>query len=103
MAYEKNVNFTPGILSGYQKYEGLAGLWNEFNEFYTSVASKLVSKIKTKSWTQNNQIQCSCNPQRSQKLKIIKSIDSSKSSDIYDIYVTKIPENTLSCNIWDLK
>ena len=26
MAYEKNVNFTPGILSGYQKYEGLVGL-----------------------------------------------------------------------------
>ena len=23
---KKNVNFTPGILSGYQNYEGLAGL-----------------------------------------------------------------------------
>ena len=23
---EKNINFTPGILPGYQKYEGLAGL-----------------------------------------------------------------------------
>ena len=47
---------------------------NKFNEFYSSVASKLVSKIKqnlliTNLWTQNNQIQCSCNPQISQKLK----------------------------------
>ena len=26
IAYKNNVNFTPGILSGYQKYERLAGL-----------------------------------------------------------------------------
>ena len=26
MALEKNINFTPGIFSGYQKCEGLAGL-----------------------------------------------------------------------------
>ena len=46
---------------------------NKFNEFYTSVASKLVSKIKkniiTNLWTQKNQIQYFCNPQISQKLK----------------------------------
>ena len=47
---------------------------NKFNEFYSSVASKLVSTIKqnlliTNLWTQNNQIQCSFNPQISQKLK----------------------------------
>ena len=47
---------------------------NKFNEFYTSVASKLVSKIKknlliTNLWTQNKQIQYFCNLQTSQKLK----------------------------------
>ena len=64
---------------------------NKFNEFYASVASKLVSKIKTKS--SYHKFVDPKQPDsmflqptnKSETEKIIKSLDSNKSSDIYSI------------------
>ena len=62
---------------------------NKFNEFFTSVASKLVSKIKTKSSHEkflDPKQPDSMFLQPTNKLKIeklINSLDSNKSSDIY--------------------
>ena len=62
---------------------------NKFNQFYTSVASKLVSKLKTKS--SHHKFLDPKQPDsmflqptnKSEIEKIIKSLDSKKSSDIY--------------------
>ena len=61
---------------------------NKFNEFYTSVASKLVSKIKTKSYHKfvdpKQPDSMFLQPTNKSEIeKIIKSLDSNKSSDIY--------------------
>ena len=62
---------------------------NKFNQFYTSVASKLVSKLKTKS--SHHKFLDPKQPDsmflqptnKSEIEKVIKSLDSKKSSDIY--------------------
>ena len=62
---------------------------NKFNEFYTSVASKLVSKIRTKSTYHKfldpkQPDSMFLQPTNKSEIeKIIKSLDSNKSSDIY--------------------
>ena len=64
---------------------------NKFNEFYASVASKLVSKIKTKSSyhkfvdPEQPDSMFLQPTNKSETEKIIKSLDSNKSSDIYSI------------------
>ena len=76
---------------------------NKFNAFYISVASKLVSKIKKKSHHKlmdpKKTDSIFLQPTNKSEIEniIIKSLDSNKSSDIW--YVTKIPENTGTCNI----
>ena len=67
----------------------LFAIGNNFNEFYTSVASKFVSKLKTKS--SHHKFLDAKLPEsmflqptnKSEIEKIINSFDSNKSSDIY--------------------
>ena len=59
----------------------LFAIGNKFNEFYTSVASKLVSKIKTKS--SHHKFLDAKPTNKSEIKKMINSFNSNKSTDIY--------------------
>ena len=84
----KNKNYVTCIKTEKGIISDPFAIGNKFNEFYTSVASKLISKIKTKSYHKfldpKQPDSMFLQPKnRSEIEKIIKSLDSNKSSDIY--------------------
>ena len=80
----KNKNHVDWIKTGKGIISDPFAIGNKFNEFYTSVASKLVSKIRTKSTYHKFLDLLFLQPTNKSEIeKIIKSLDSDKSSDIY--------------------
>ena len=85
----KNKNYVTCIKTEKGIISDPFAIGNKFNEFYTSVASKLVSKIRTKSTyhkfldPKQQDLMFLQPTNKSEIEKIIKSLDSNKSSDIY--------------------